>query len=160
MPRFDSDNPYRTRPVADKIRLFVYGTLKQGGYLFEGSEFKYTLVQRKSARLYGYQLYDLGAYPGVKKSPDQTDYVSGEIQIHDGHPIANPNFTVLDIADAIEHCDKNDLDGSMYERKLVRPMIKTNGEWQPSETDYWIYLWRWNVRGARKLKIWRNDSDG
>jgi len=62
-------------PAKGKVKILVYGTLKEGGplhYLLEGSRFL------GKGRVWGYALYDLGAYPAAR--PAKEDYfIWGEV---------------------------------------------------------------------------------
>lgn len=57
--------------------LFVYGTLKRGC-----SNHRYLADQTflgDACTVAGYQLYDLGGYPGIAREPGAADGVTGEV---------------------------------------------------------------------------------
>lgn len=61
---------------AEKL-IFVYGTLKRGGtnhHLLAAQKF---LGEARTTP--GFQLYDLGSYPGMVTRPDDRDGVTGEV---------------------------------------------------------------------------------
>lgn len=56
--------------------VFVYGTLKRGyNMLHLVPDAKFC----DEAIIMGYHIYDLGSYPGVKKTGDRNDWVYGEL---------------------------------------------------------------------------------
>lgn len=78
---------------------FVYGTLKKGFYnhrLLEKSRFMGAAVVK------GYQMYDLGSFPGIKES-DPEKMIEGEVYEIDQK--------------TLEALDRLEGEGSLYDRK-------------------------------------------
>jgi gamma-glutamylcyclotransferase (GGCT)/AIG2-like uncharacterized protein YtfP len=96
--------------------FFVYGTLKEGGHFAEGfNEFR---VRSDKANLQGYNLYDLGWFPGIVPGSGK---VIGEL-----HEYENPD-TVLKVMDRIEGYTGRPVD-SLFIRKLVTVTVNETGE--------------------------------
>jgi len=68
--------------VADRSLLFVYGTLKRG---YNMERIAPDAVFECEATLFGFEIYNLGSYPGIKRvdhpinDGDPTPYVHGEV---------------------------------------------------------------------------------
>jgi gamma-glutamylcyclotransferase (GGCT)/AIG2-like uncharacterized protein YtfP len=111
-------------------RIFVYGTLKRGGrnhHYMAGQQF---LGEARTAP--GYTLFSLGDYPGMIRSPDDKDGVTGEVWLVDP-----PGLQKLD--------ELEGLDEGLYERVPVSlaPPFAT----QAVET----YLYLRNLEGRPAL---------
>lgn len=125
----------------ETIKMFVYGTLKEGGSL------AYTLdkyrVSSTPFTLEGYVLYDLGWFPGVKRG---NGMVVGEI-----HEFKHPK-TVLYMADLVEGYSEDNKGNSLF----VRSSIKTPTEDGKTE-KVCIYLYNRNLtRAATRIEsgVW------
>jgi gamma-glutamylcyclotransferase (GGCT)/AIG2-like uncharacterized protein YtfP len=91
----------------NKIRIFVYGTLRQGfglNYLLNFARF------HSDGYVYG-TMYDLGSFPGIILSNDKTKKVVGEIYFIDKD--------TLNKLDHVEGFSPDNLEHSLYIRKPV-----------------------------------------
>lgn len=95
--------------MADQYHVFVYGTLKVGGYF--ATQFDKFRTKSIDARLRGYKLMDLGAYPAIIESDNHADMVYGELHSYDSFP------SVQRAMDMIEGYKPNDPEGGLYCRK-------------------------------------------
>ncbi len=97
--------------------IFVYGTLRPGCHAYDFLEGRTNLIGE--ARIPGAELYNLGAYPGVKLSEDQDKTVTGNIlEITDDH--------LWERLDAYEGYPR------LYDRKIVQT---TTGQ------NCWVYVY-------------------
>ncbi len=74
-------------------KVFVYGTLKKGGRLnhyLDESRF----VENKIIK--GYSLYNLGWFPGIQFTGEETDVVHGEVW-----EISGDTLTILDRVEGV-----------------------------------------------------------
>ncbi|MEY4630936.1 MAG: hypothetical protein RIQ81_1056 [Pseudomonadota bacterium] len=89
---------------AEKLTpVFVYGTLKEGGRLhhyLDNSEKIFAGWSRP-----GYDMYDLGSYPGIVAAPASGRRVYGEVYLVDG--------TTLRLLDRIEDAPR------LYQRRAI-----------------------------------------
>ncbi len=110
-----------------KIYVFVYGTLKRGFSLH-----KY-LAEAKflgEAKLSGYEMYDLGWYPGIKSGKGE---IYGEVyEVEPG---------TLAVLDEIED------EGEEYERCLLPVQLKDG-----QIIDAFVYIYRGDVSGCPVVK--------
>ena len=136
--RFDYDEEFRLRLEElsgmmngrDEVYLFVYGTLmrrhRPGQTYLDGAEFKGEYV------LNGYELYDLGHYPGIVEEP--YGKVKGELY-------AVPREKLPEI-------DSYEAEGSLYRRKTVKVR---SGEGE--ELDAFAYVYNRSVEGKTKVEF-------
>ena len=117
--------------------VFVYGTLMTGRA--NHRHFMTGAVSVGAGELYGYAMYDLGAYPGIK--PSRKDTVKGELFLVDGRTLG--------------HLDMLEGNGSLYDR--------VNVEVRGESADALLaqtYSYCGPVRADRKVKKgdqpWRN----
>lgn len=109
--------------------VFVYGTL-----MTERANHRHFMtgaVSVGAGELYGYAMYDLGAYPGIKLS--RKDSVKGELFLVDEQ--------------TMERLDMLEGNGNLYDR--------VNVEVRGKPADAWLaqtYAYRGTVRGDRKVK--------
>lgn len=104
-----------------KTRVFVYGTLRQGevnAYLLEGARF---LGEHKT--LPKYQMYDLGAYPGLVSGGSTA--IIGEV-----YEVDRNQFARLDQLEAYPQ---------LYDRQLIPT------QWGMA----WVYLYRASLAGRK-----------
>lgn len=94
-------------------RFFVYGTLKVGGRFAKG--FDNSRLKSTTAVLSGFNLYDLGWFPGIKEGDGE---VHGELHEYD-----NVGAVTKEL-DRIEGFSENDKTGSLFVRK--RLPVKTD----------------------------------
>lgn len=109
--------------------VFVYGTLMTGRA--NHRHFMTGAVSVGAGELYGYAMYDLGAYPGIKLS--RKDTVKGELFLVDEQ--------------ILERLDMLEGNGGLYDR--------VNVEVRGEPADAWLaltYAYRGTVRGDRKVK--------
>ena len=107
--------------------VFVYGTLRKGqraNHYLETSQFL------DEGRLDGYNIYDLGSYPGVKKYEGFPSRVKGEV-----YEVSSKWIPILD---RYEGCRPNDPEQSLYLRAqvdvwLVNRLAKVR--------DVWVYVY-------------------
>lgn len=59
------------------MKIFVYGTLKSDGMFH--SSIKHHVVNVERGYIKGFQLFNLGTFPGIHHTGDQEDIVYGEI---------------------------------------------------------------------------------
>lgn len=124
------------RPVLSP--LFVYGTLMEGE---ANRQVVMNCAPIGKARIAGFQMYNLGAYPGIKRTNEPSSAVLGEL--------------ILCNADTLERIDALEQEGHLYNRVAVN--AKTNGEsrkvytyeynsdvsansWVPEELQPWSHL--------------------
>lgn len=117
------------------MKVFVYGTLKRGYWnhrLLEKSKFV------GEGTISGYELYDLGSYPGIIPG-EKKDEVDGEL-----YEIDNETLIRLDRLEG---------EGFLYLRKEVE--VDINGHME----KVLIYVYNRKVKGAKKLKReWRRSA--
>lgn len=119
--------------LSEAIVVFVYGTLMSGNsnnemFLSE-AKFSGDFVAE------GFELYDLGNYPGIIHS--ENNKVKGEIYVVDKNILSN-----LDILEG---------EGSLYIRELIR-VINDNNESQEAYT----YVYNQGISG--KVKVSYDDQ--
>lgn len=114
----------------DEVYLFVYGTLmrshRQGQTYLDGADFKGEYI------LNGYELYDLGQYPGIVEEP--YGKVKGEL-----YAVPRQKLPEIDIYEA---------EGSLYRRKTVR--VKS-GEGEGLHA--YAYVYNKSVEGKTKVEF-------
>lgn len=122
------------------MKVFVYGTLKVGGRFSEILD-KYR-VDAKKARVDGFDLLDLGWFPGAIVG---NGYIYGEI-----HKYKNQE-AVLKILDRIEGYDPRDRSNSLYTRQYVKVEM-ANGKTE----DAIMYVFNRSVKHPKKIKsgVW------
>lgn len=122
-------------------RFFVYGTLKVGGRFAE--RFDPLRVSSVKAEVEGYDLFDLGSYPGIKPGSGK---VIGEL-----HEYQEPE-RVTKAMDSIEGYHP-DLKDGMYLRRRV-PVKTEDGE--IVEANIYVYNFRTTDR-AKKIEsgVWK-----
>ena len=106
---------------AGRHTLFVYGSLMRGGYNHPG--FMADAVYIGSATITGFDLYDLGYYPGIRHTNEQ-HVVRGEL-----YDVSNAEF------DAICNLEGN---GSLYQCETVPAALGNRMDWIPAKV--FIYL--------------------
>ncbi len=127
---------------ADKTDLFfVYGTLKLGGRF--AKQFDGLRVSSVKAEVEGYDLFDLGSYPGIKPGLGK---VIGEL-----HEYQDPE-KVTKIMDSIEGYHPELRDG-MYLRRRVSVKTETG---KTVEANIYVYNFKVTSQ-AEKIKsgIWK-----
>ena len=87
-------------------KFFVYGTLKEGGYY--AKEFDKFRIKTKSAKLNGYDLFNLGWFPGIIPGDGK---VVGELHEYKDYD------KVQSLMDSIEGYDEENEEDSLYLRK-------------------------------------------
>lgn len=85
------------------------------------------LLRRVGPCRVGGVLFDLGAYPALRRSPNETGSVRGEL-----YTILDP--AVLDVLDEFEGYDPRNASGSDYLRERVELL-------EPRGLDAWIYVY-------------------
>jgi gamma-glutamylcyclotransferase (GGCT)/AIG2-like uncharacterized protein YtfP len=121
-------------------QLFVYGTLRR-----DPAHEMFQLLARTArfvseARVAG-RLYDLGTYPGMTLSPNDT-YVKGEL--YDVHPDHWQN--AIEQLDAYEACRDADPQPHEYRRELVRAELPSG-----KAVRAWAYVLNRPVLGFREI---------
>jgi len=116
--------------------LFAYGTLRRG---FE----RHGVLQRLVARYIGEgviegELFDLGEFPGARKSVSGASRVRGEVYRLPGTSQA---FSVLD---SIEGYQTNAADSSLFVREITDVTLP-NGK-QVQAWVYWLNRWHGPMR--------------
>lgn len=114
--------------LAEMIVVFAYGTLMKGN-----SNYKRFLSEAKFAGDFiaeGFELYDLGSYPGIIQSANGK--VKGQLYIVDSNTLRE-----LDILEG---------EGSLYIRKLIK-VVNDNNESQEAYT----YVYNQDVSGKVKV---------
>ena len=114
------------------MRAFVYGTLRQGdcrGGVLEGYE-----CISPDAKLYGYKMLHLGAFPGIVPG-DPEDVVIGELYEVDEAAVRT--------MDGIEGYRKDDPKGSLYVRTPVEVEVEDNLFFED------VYTYVFNQAGRR-----------
>lgn len=110
----------------NKIRMFVYGTLRQG---FGLSHLLKTASFQGAGFVYG-TMYDLGSYPGIKlNEQDKTHKVIGEVYFIDRETMARLDY--------IEGYRPNEPEHSLYIRK---PVIVLNS----NHEEQFGYIYEYN----------------
>ncbi|HXP84437.1 MAG TPA: gamma-glutamylcyclotransferase family protein [Bryobacteraceae bacterium] len=125
---------------ANPSRLFVYGTLRRG---FVNPYARYLAEHAAwlgAARLAG-RLYDLGRYPGLRRSSGPRDWVTGELYRLRETP------ALLKVLDEYEGRDFQRV--VAIARRAGRPSVKT-----------WVYEYRPRVSETRRIVSgdWRLHS--
>ena len=109
--------------------LFVYGTLLSEFANPYARRLRGEAVLLGPARMRG-RLYNLGAYPGMKRSFDPADWVHGEL-----YRLDQPS-KLLAFLDAYEVCDPRD--GALRDFRRVRATAHLDGE---RRMLAWVYLY-------------------
>ena len=116
--------------------VFVYGTLKRGYS-------NYHLIQdytnkELSATTKG-KLYDVGGIPGLVEGDDT---IKGELMYFD------PNYyqMALSVLDRLEGYDVNDINNSLYIRKLKKVFVNNQ------TIDAYAYFWNKSLEQAKEIK--------
>ena len=105
-----------------KHRVFVYGTLKRGHrnhYLLQNADFLGSCI------LPGFELWDLGSYPGLRPSADPRDTVQAELYETDDETLA-----------ALDRLE--DYYGPGHPRNLYDRILTADAQ----GTEAWVYLIR------------------
>lgn len=123
--------------------LFVYGTLLSAFANPYARRLRKQAVLLGPARMRG-RLYDLGAYPGMKRSLDPADWVSGEL-----YRLDQPS-KLLAFLDAYEVCDPRD--GSSREFERVRATAHLGSGRRMAA---WVYFYRGSTFSSRRLESGR-----
>lgn len=129
-----------TAPAANECGLvFVYGTLRRG---FS----RHNVLRRLSARYVGRgtiqaELFDLGDFPGARKSQKAKARVAGEIY-RLGNPMAD-----LKVLDEVEDFRVESPESSLFWREPT-PVVLTNGK-QATAWVYWLNQLRGPMRPIR-----------
>ena len=115
-------------------KVFVYGTLLEGegnhSYYLQGSSYK------GKAAVSGYEMYDIGAFPGIVPGNGS---IPGEVYEVDYETLRN-----LDYLEG---------EGSLYFRKSV-PVKMSTGE----SAFAWIYVYNGSVEGLERIPVWRKQD--
>lgn len=138
--------------------LFVYGTLMSGSGSAMGREQRERLA--REARSYGAgsvqgRLYDLGSYPGLVKSDDPSERVSGEVL-----RLAEPPMT-LAFLDAYEGVSAGNDGGVRAEAdeyvRVLMPARLAGG----TLVSAWVYVYRAGLHGKRWISsgAWEPGAD-
>jgi gamma-glutamylcyclotransferase (GGCT)/AIG2-like uncharacterized protein YtfP len=96
-------------------KIFVYGTLKEGGY-FDNNRLVKNRDSVTKAHIENFKLLDLGAFPGIVPSENKNLKVHGEI--HEFKDINN----ALELIDKIEGYDETNKEDSLYVRKTANAL--------------------------------------
>jgi len=121
-------------------QLFVYGTLSRDPAHEMFDHLVRTARFIGEARVAG-RLYDLGAYPGMTLSPNDT-YVKGDL--YDVPPDHWPS--VIEQLDAYEACRDTDPEPHEYRRELVRAELPSGEGIQA-----WAYVLNDPALGLREI---------
>lgn len=113
-------------------KVFVYGTLKEGGWLASERVLTENRLSVKPASIQG-KMYNLGSFPGV--TLEGSDLVHGEIHEFSNHE------RILPIMDRMEGYHADMPMSSMYRRLL----IDVDGE------RCWIYVYNLSVRESDRI---------
>jgi gamma-glutamylcyclotransferase (GGCT)/AIG2-like uncharacterized protein YtfP len=126
--------------MTDKMKFFVYGTLKEGGFF--ASRFDPFRKSVEEAKIEGVDMLDLGGFPGAVPGEGT---ILGEV-----HEYKNEE-EVLRAFDRIEGFSEKDPDGSLYLRKEVEVTLK-NGE----KTTATMYFFNRETDWHRKVEngVW------
>jgi gamma-glutamylcyclotransferase (GGCT)/AIG2-like uncharacterized protein YtfP len=121
------------------MKLFVYGTLKRGHHnhrLLEKAQYI------SHAELWGYQMYSLGGFPGIKPSDG---HVHGEV------------YEVEDLTrlDRLEGYDEERDDGMYLRREVIIRRPAKDGSYEDDKA--YAYVWNLDVIGRPLIKdgVWR-----
>ncbi|AXI99987.1 putative conserved protein YtfP, gamma-glutamylcyclotransferase (GGCT)/AIG2-like family [Cyclonatronum proteinivorum] len=124
-----------------KHLVFVYGTLKKGyhnHHLLDGADFVGV------SEVMGYELWDLGPYPGIRPAAEAGSAVQVEIYAVD--------VLTLSLLDGLEGFIAADNPDNYYDRVLTRDKQRRQG---------WIYVLRESVLHTFQLtKKARKVQDG
>ena len=120
-------------------KLFVYGTLKEGGGL--GQSLKHIRTKCMPGQIKA-ELYNLGWYPGIKLS--ETAFTSGELHTYPEHAMEE----VLKITDRIEGYNEIDPENGLYNRVQVKVWTKMD---KPPDIA-WTYVYNGDIEHHKKIK--------
>lgn len=122
------------------IPVFVYGTLVEG---MSNADMLNGCAHLGMARLSGYDLFDLGAFPGIMPSGDD-GHVLGELRVVD--------------ARALSALDELEGNGSLYQRVAVDVCVTNPFGETPNRSRAWAYVYLGKAaRGSRipeQLQPW------
>ena len=99
------------------IKIFVYGTLKEGFSLYKSYNNRKSII--KNVIVSG-TLFNLGPFPAAKFNTNNT--IIGEV-----HTFYNKD-KILKIMDKIEGYDSKNIDTSLYIRKIIDIVYKNKKE--------------------------------
>ena len=111
---------------AGRHTLFVYGSLMKGFYNHKG--FLENAVFLGQASISGFDLYDLGRYPGIKRSSDTAEV----------HTVLGELYEVND--DEYAAICELEGNGSLYQSEIVAASLDDSRDWMPAEV--FVYLGR------------------
>jgi len=120
--------------MKNEVKIFVYGTLKMGGYY--ARHFDSVRIEAKPAMICG-AIYDGAPYPRLRLDKDGKVY--GEI-----HTYREPD-AVLERMDMIEGYRKGS-DNNLYNRKKVKVVLEDG-----SEEEAYIYEYAEDLDGRAKV---------
>jgi len=103
--------------MSNTEHFFVYGTLKEGGHF--APEFDPFRVRSERAKLRGFNLFNLGWFPGIVEGAGE---VVGEL-----HTYEKPD-EVQGRMDRIEGYSEKNEEGSLFLRKRVTVVVAETGE--------------------------------
>lgn len=110
--------------------LFVYGTLKRGGTNHHLLRSQHWIADGRTEPRFA--LYDLSDYPGLVRTTDRPEAITGELWQVDEASLA--------WLDEFEEC------GLLFERELI-PVYDDRGRWLRA----WAYLYRLPVDSAVRI---------
>ena len=115
---------------AGRHTLFVYGSLMKGGYNHPGvmADAEYL----GSATVTGFDMYDLGSYPGIRHTKEQ-HVVRGEL-----YDVSAAEFDAICILEG---------NGSLYQCETVPVELGNRMDWIPAE----VFVYLGNTDGKRKI---------
>lgn len=108
------------------MKVFVYGTLKKGGWLHSNIVALKGILKEENAVLNGFEMFDLGAFPAIIKKEDSS--ISGEVYELD------ETLDPLNRLDAVEGYPR------LYDRELS------------SEHNAWVYFMHKKMPGSAKIE--------
>lgn len=110
------------------IPIFVYGTLREGFFNFDRI-LKGRTTDIKPATLEGYDMLNLGAFPGI---------ITGDNVVHGELISINPNvyLQTLQILDKLEGYDPSQKGKSLYHREIQRVKLEDG-----TVADAYVYIY-------------------
>lgn len=136
--------------MVQNTRIFVYGTLKKG-FIYHKFVLQDSVLKIQDAFLCGFLMYDLGLYPGIKRSRDGSGIISGELLTIK----KEKSLEVLGRMDELEDYIPGDPRSSYYIRMEEEVCTIDKTRYQA-----WVYVLNVPLSKARLIKsgVWSRSK--
>lgn len=129
---------------AGRHTLFVYGSLMKGFYNHKG--FLENAVFLGQAAISGFDIYDLGRYPGIKRSSDTAE----------AHTVLGELYEVND--DEYAAICELEGNGSLYQSETVPAYLDGSRDWMPAEVFVYLGRTEEKMKLSGNPQVWEKKS--